>query len=161
MCGFGVQVGRVDRDALERMGAVLAPRGAGGSGLWAGESVGMVHRRLAVIDLSSLGAQPMRDGELTIVFNGCIYNHHELRAELRARGHAFVSTSDTEVLLKGWREWGEDLPGHLYGMFAFVLTAGARTVLVRDRLGIKPLYLAATPRGLRVASTLPALLAAG
>src|SRR3954469_8273322 len=161
MCGFGVELGRVDRDALERMGAVLAPLGPDGSGLWTGDGVGMVHRRLSVIDLSELGGQPMRDGELTIVFNGCIYNHHELRAELRALGHAFVSTSDTEVLLKGWREWGEDLPDHLHGMFAFVLTDGERTVLVRDRLGIKPLYLAATPRGLRAASTLPALLAAG
>ncbi len=157
MCGFGVLLGSPDRDALERMGAVLAPRGPDGYGIDA-ES-GMVHRRLAVIDLSDAGAQPMRDGELTVVFNGCIYNHHELRAELRERGHEFVSTSDTEVLLKGWREWGEDLPKHLFGMFAFVLRDGARTVLCRDRLGIKPLYLSAD--GTRIASTLPALLAAG
>jgi asparagine synthase (glutamine-hydrolysing) len=161
MCGFGVQLGRVDRDALERMGAVLAPRGPDGSGLWLGDGVGMVHQRLAVIDLSELGAQPMRDGELTIVFNGCIYNHHELRAELRALGHSFASHSDTEVLLKGWREWGEDLPLHLNGMFAFALHDGTRTVLVRDRLGIKPLYLAEAGGSLRAASTLPALLAGG
>src|SRR5829696_677418 len=141
------------------MGASLAPRGPDGYGVWTDGDVGMVHRRLAVIDLSAGGAQPMRDGELTIVFNGCIYNHHDLRAELRALGHEFVSTSDTEVLLKGWREWGEDLPNHLFGMFAFVLRDGARTVLARDRLGVKPLYL--TADGSRIASTLPALLAAG
>ena len=120
----------------------------------------MVHRRLAVIDLSDAGAQPMRDGELTIVFNGCIYNHHELRAELRALGHEFVSTSDTEVLLKGWREWGEDLPKHLFGMFAFVLRDGAAHGPVPRPAGDQ----AAVPDGAtatRIASTLPALLAAG
>jgi asparagine synthase (glutamine-hydrolysing) len=168
MCGFGIEVrrdGPPDRDALERMGASMEPRGPDGSGLWIDGRVGMVHRRLAIIDLSERGAQPMRDEALglTIVFNGCIYNHHELRGELIAAGHEFVSLSDTEVLLKGWAEWGEDLPSHLMGMFAFALheeTSG-RTVLVRDRLGVKPLYLAEVDGGLRVASTLPALLAAG
>jgi len=90
MCGFGVECGAPDRAVLERMGDALAPRGPDGHGLWIDGRVGMVHRRLAVIDLSEAGAQPMRDGELTIVFNGCIYNHHELRAELRALGHSFV-----------------------------------------------------------------------
>ena len=89
MCGFGVEVrrdGPADREALERMGAVLEPRGPDGSGLWTDGGAGMVHRRLAIIDLSQLGAQPMRDGDTTIVFNGCIYNHHELRARAdRAR----------------------------------------------------------------------------
>ena len=127
MCGFGIEVrrdGPPDRDALERMGAALAPRGPDGSGVWVEGRAGMVHRRLAVIDLSELGAQPMRDGDTTSVFNGCIYNHHELRAELRALGHEFVSLSDTEVLLKGWAQWGEDLPSHLFGMFAFALRDG-------------------------------------
>jgi asparagine synthase (glutamine-hydrolysing) len=161
MCGFGVEVGHVERDALERMGASLAPRGPDGSGVWIGEGVGLVHRRLAIIDLSDAGAQPMHDDGLTIVFNGCIYNHHELRAELRALGHSFVSVSDTEVLLKGWREWGEDLPRHLLGMFAFCIVDGGRIVFARDRLGIKPLYLTESAGGLRAASTLPALLRAG
>jgi asparagine synthase (glutamine-hydrolysing) len=169
VCGFGVEVrhdgGRPDRDALERMGASLAPRGPDGAGVRAQGAVGMVHRRLAIIDLSERGAQPMHDAALglTIVFNGCIYNHHELRAELRRLGHAFVSTSDTEVLLKGWAEWGEALPEHLAGMFAFCLVeeATGRTVLVRDRLGVKPLYLAEFEGGLRAASSLPALLRAG
>src|SRR4051794_32400260 len=166
MCGFGIEIrrdGPADRDALERMGAVVAPRGPDGSGYWSEGGVGMVHRRLSVIDLSELGAQPMRDeaAGLTIVFNGCIYNHHELRAELRALGHPFRSLSDTEVLLRGWVQWGEDLPDHLLGMFAFAIHDGARTFLVRDRLGIKPLYLAEAEGALRVASTLPALVAGG
>ena len=164
MCGFAIEVrrdGRADRDALERMGAVLEPRGPDGSGVWVDRGVGMVHRRLAIIDLSELGAQPMRDeaAGLTIVFNGCIYNHHELRGELIALGHSFRSLSDTEVLLRGWVQWGEDLPSHLYGMFAFAIHDGARTFLVRDRLGIKPLYLAEVGR--RAARRFDAAGAAG
>jgi len=169
VCGFGVELRRdaaPDRAALERMHAALAPRGPDGDGIWLDGRAGMVHRRLAIIDLSELGAQPMRDEELglAIVFNGCIYNHHELRAELTALGHAFRSTSDTEVILRGWVEWGEGVLDRLAGMFAFALLEieSGRCVLVRDRLGIKPLYLAELPGGgLRAASTLPALVAAG
>ena len=126
---------------------------------------GFVHRRLAIIDLSERGAQPMRDDALglTVVFNGCIYNHRELRAELERLGHAFVSTSDTEVLLKGWAQWGERMLDRLAGMFAFALFEDSgRLVLARDRLGVKPLYLAELPGGgLRAASSLPALVRAG
>src|SRR5215218_3629884 len=148
------------------MHAALAPRGPDGEGIWVDGGAGMVHRRLAVIDLSELGAQPMRDDALglAVVFNGCIYNHLELRAELEGLGHTFTSTSDTEVVLRGWREWGMATPDRLAGMFAFALleTRTGRCVFVRDRLGIKPLYLADLPGGgLRAASTLPALLAAG
>ena len=168
MCGFGVELRRdraPDRAALERMHAALAPRGPDGEGVWLDGGAGMVHRRLAIIDLSELGAQPMRDEALglAVVFNGCIYNHRELRAELERLGHGFRSTSDTEVVLRGWAEWGEGLLDRLAGMFAFALleTGSGRCALVRDRLGIKPLYLAELPGGLRAASTLPALLAAG
>jgi asparagine synthase (glutamine-hydrolysing) len=100
VCGFGVEVrpgGRPDRDALERMGAALAARGPDGHGLWLDGDAGLVHRRLAIIDLSERGAQPMRDDALglSVVFNGCIYNHVELRRELEGHGHRFASTSDT------------------------------------------------------------------
>src|SRR3954469_17141761 len=169
MCGFGVELrsgGRVDRDALERMGASLSPRGPDGQGTWTGERAGLVHRGLAIINLSERGAQPMRDEALglRVVFNGCIYNHRELHGELERRGHAFASTSDTEVLLKGWAEWGEGMLDRLKGMFAFCLVEErtGRLVLARDRLGIKPLSLAELPGGgLRAASSLPALVRAG
>jgi asparagine synthase (glutamine-hydrolysing) len=169
VCGFGVELrpeGAPDRDALERMGEALQPRGPDGDGLWLGQRAGLVHRRLAVIDLTEAGAQPMHDAGLglRVTFNGCIYNHRELRRELEGAGHRFASTSDTEVLLKGWAEWGERVLDRLKGMFAFCLIeeATGRAVLARDRLGVKPLYLADLPGGgLRAASTLPALLAAG
>jgi asparagine synthase (glutamine-hydrolysing) len=169
MCGFAAELrpgGAPDRDALERMGEALAPRGPDGAGLWLDASVGLAHRRLAIIDLTETGAQPMRDGQhgLRVVFNGCIYNHRELHRELESRGHAFTSTSDTEVLLKGWAEWGEAMLDRLKGMFAFCLVEErtGRVVLARDRLGIKPLYLADLPGGgLRAASSLPALVRAG
>jgi asparagine synthase (glutamine-hydrolysing) len=169
MCGFAAELRRdraPDREALERMGEALAPRGPDGAGLWTNGRAGLVHRRLAIIDLSERGAQPMRDAALglTVVFNGCIYNHRELRRELEGRGHAFASTSDTEVLLRGWAEWGEGMLDRLAGMFAFCLVEErtGRCVLARDRLGIKPLYLAELPGGgLRAASTLPALVRAG
>ncbi len=169
MCGFAAELratGAPDRDALERMGEALAPRGPDGAGLWLDGGVGLVHRRLAIIDLSETGAQPMHDTVhgLRVVFNGCIYNHRELRRELEALGHSFASTSDTEVLLKGWVEWGEAMLDRLAGMFAFCLVEerSGRLVLGRDRLGVKPLYLAELPGGgLRAASSLPALLRAG
>ncbi|MFN3613336.1 MAG: N-acetylglutaminylglutamine amidotransferase, partial [Rubrimonas sp.] len=108
---------------------------------------------------------PFHDAELglTICFNGCIYNYPELRAELQEKGHRFVSSGDTEVILKAWAEWGPKAPERLMGMFAFALheAATGRTFLVRDRFGIKPMYLAEGPGRLRFASTLPALLAAG
>ncbi|WP_354700883.1 Asparagine synthetase [glutamine-hydrolyzing] 1 [Paraconexibacter sp. AEG42_29] len=169
MCGFAGELrprAAVDRDVLTRMSARLAPRGPDGDGVWTRANVGLAHRRLKVIDLSERGAQPMTDDALglTIVFNGCIYNHHELREELRSLGHAFDSVSDTEVLLRGWAQWGEGLLERLLGMFAFALVdhASGRVTLVRDRLGVKPLYLAPLPDGgLRFGSTLPALVAGG
>jgi asparagine synthase (glutamine-hydrolysing) len=125
-----------------------------------------VHRRLKIIDLSARGDQPLVDPELglVIVFNGCIYNHDELRAELVAAGYSFHSRSDTEVILKAFHHWGpERFVDHLIGMFAFAIAepATGRVVLGRDRLGIKPLYLADVDGALRFASTLPALLAGG
>ena len=99
---------------------------------------------------------------LTVVFNGCIYNHARLREELEGAGYRFFSNSDTEVLLKAYHRWGEAFVDRLAGMFAFCIVErdSGRAVLGRDRLGIKPLYLAEGPGRLRFASTLPALVAA-
>jgi asparagine synthase (glutamine-hydrolysing) len=169
MCGIAGELRRAappDRDALDRMSASLAPRGPDGAGSWFHDGTALAHRRLAIIDLSERGAQPMIDDELglTVVFNGIIYNHRELRAELEGAGARFRSESDTEVLLKGWAEWGEGLLDRLVGMFAFCLVehASGRCVLARDRLGIKPLYLQELrDGGLRIASSLPAIVAGG
>jgi asparagine synthase (glutamine-hydrolysing) len=169
MCGLGgeVAVGRApDLDALARIGDALAPRGPDGAGDWHDSSVALVHRRLKIIDLSARGDQPLLDPDLGLViaFNGCVYNHHELRAELGAAGYSFRSTSDTEVILKAFHHWGaERFVDHLIGMFAFAIVepARGRVVLGRDRLGIKPLYIAEVEGALRFASTLPALLAGG
>lgn len=169
MCGLSGEIrydgGRPDLAAVERMTDRLSPRGPDGRGMWSQGPVALGHRRLKIIDLSERGAQPMTDSEngLTGVFNGCVYNYRELRDELRGLGHRFTSTSDTEVILKAYRHWGTDFVDHLVGMFAIVIVESdtGRVILVRDRLGIKPLYLAQSPGRLRFASTLPALLAAG
>lgn len=169
MCGLAGEVawGRApDLDALARMAEALAPRGPDAAGAWREGGVALVHRRLKIIDLSSRGDQPLLDRELglAIAFNGCIYNHSELRAELRAAGYRFHSTSDTEVIVKAFHHWGaERFVDHLIGMFAFAIVecATGRVVLGRDRLGIKPLYLAEVQGAVRFASTLPALLAGG
>ncbi len=147
------------------MVATMADRGPDGQGSWASDRVALSHRRLKIIDLSSTGDQPMTDDVLglTIAFNGCIYNHRELRRELEREGYDFFSTSDTEVILKAYDRWGHRCVERLAGMFAFALYEHGtqRLVLARDRLGVKPLYLAEVASGLRFASTLPALLAGG
>jgi asparagine synthase (glutamine-hydrolysing) len=169
MCGLAGELawGRPpDLDALARIANALAPRGPDGAGDWHESGIALVHRRLKIIDLSARADQPMVDSELGLViaFNGCIYNHNELRAELVGAGYAFRSTSDTEVILKAFHRWGpERFVDHLIGMFAFAIVeqTSGRVVLGRDRLGIKPLYLAELDGALRFASTLPALLAGG
>ena len=154
-----------DTTAVARMVESLVPRGPDGQGSASFGRVAFGHRRLSVIDLSPCGSQPMVDNELglTAVFNGCIYDYRELRAELEGHGYRFFSHSDTEVILKGYAHWGTDVVSHLHGMFAFVIHERdtGRVVMARDRLGIKPLYVSETPKRLRFASTLPALLRAG
>jgi asparagine synthase (glutamine-hydrolysing) len=122
-----------------------------------------VHRRLTIIDLSAAGAQPMIDNELglRLVFNGCIYNYRELRQELQAKGYRFFSESDSEVILKAYHAWGERAVERFLGMFAFAIAEreSGRVLLARDRLGIKPLYVARSAGRLRFASSLPALAA--
>lgn len=165
ICGELRKDGAADAGAVARMNATMGDRGPDGSGVWSQGPVALGHRRLKIIDLSECAAQPMTDPELglTVVFNGCIYNYPELREELAREGYRFFSTSDTEVLLKAYHRWGEGFVDRLLGMFAFCVVErdSGRAVLGRDRLGIKPLYLADTNGALRFASTLPALLAAG
>jgi asparagine synthase (glutamine-hydrolysing) len=147
------------------MAARTAARGPDGSGAWTAGRVALAHRRLKVIDLSEAGRQPMVDEELglAIVFNGCIYNHRELRRELEGAGYRFFSASDTEVLLKAYDRWGPELVQRLHGMFAFAIVEieSGRAMLARDRLGIKPLYFAALGDRFRFASTPQALIAGG
>ncbi|HEU4349078.1 MAG TPA: N-acetylglutaminylglutamine amidotransferase [Actinoplanes sp.] len=169
MCGIAGELrfdGRTaDREAVRRMLPCLESRGPDGEGFFARGPVSFGHRRLKIIDLSEAGTQPMTDAELglTLVFNGCIYNYRQLRDELRGYGYRFFSTSDTEVIIKAYHRWGPDCVQHFLGMFAFAILEheSGRVMLARDRLGIKPLYLASAPGRLRFASTLPALLAAG
>ncbi|MEV6637629.1 N-acetylglutaminylglutamine amidotransferase [Actinoplanes sp. NPDC051470] len=169
MCGIAGELRfdqrPADADAVRAMLPCLESRGPDGEGLETRGAVVLGHRRLKIIDLSDAGRQPMTDDELglTLVFNGCIYNYQQLRDELRGYGYTFFSTSDTEVILKAYHRWGAGCVDHFLGMFAFAIVEhGSGTVmLARDRLGIKPLYLAETPGRLRFASTLPALLAAG
>ncbi|MDP1750351.1 MAG: asparagine synthase (glutamine-hydrolyzing), partial [Reyranella sp.] len=157
----------VDRAELGRMNDRMAARGPDGSRQWAGADgrIGLAHRRLAIIDLSEGGAQPMQsaDGRLTITFNGEIYNYRELRAELQAKGHKFDSESDTEVLLQLYADCGPAMVGRLRGMFAFGLwdARSRQLLLARDPLGIKPLYWADDGWTLRFASQAKALLAGG
>lgn len=157
----------VDAAAVVRMREAMAPRGPDGRGLWttpAGDLV-LGHRRLAILDLSDAGAQPMVDPESgnVVVYNGEIYNFPELRAELEARGVRFRTRSDTEALLHLYRLEGERMVERLRGMFAFALwdARAQRLLLARDPLGIKPLYVADDGRVLRFASQVKALLASG
>ncbi|HIG87691.1 MAG TPA: asparagine synthase (glutamine-hydrolyzing) [Planctomycetes bacterium] len=167
MCGIagiflGDNQGRVDSVLLERMTASMRHRGPNGSGTWSEGRFGLGHRRLSIIDLSDKGAQPMSDpaGKIWVSFNGEIYNWLAVRDELKALGHVFSSECDTEVLAAGWQEWGPDLPHKLHGMFAFAIVDLRRKslFLVRDRLGIKPLYWAKVGADLLFASEIRALL---
>ncbi|GAA0918648.1 N-acetylglutaminylglutamine amidotransferase [Virgisporangium aurantiacum] len=169
MCGFGGEIrfdGRgPDEEAVRRMSPCLDPRGPDGHGFWSNERAAFVHHRLKIIDLSDAGTQPMTDTGLglTLVFNGCIYNYKQLRASLIDEGYRFVSTSDTEVIIKAFHRWGPRCVERFYGMWAFAMIdhRTGTVVLSRDRLGIKPMYIAESPQRLRFASNLQSLLAAG
>ena len=166
MCGiygaFSTDAARpVQADVLERMGHVLAHRGPDGEGRHVAGPLGMGMCRLSIIDLAS-GRQPMsnEDGTLWVVFNGEIYNYRELTSDLAARGHRFATASDTEVLVHLYEEYGDRCVEPLRGMFAFAIWDGPRRelFLARDRLGIKPLYYAATSDGFLFGSELKALI---
>ncbi|MET0247156.1 MAG: XrtA/PEP-CTERM system amidotransferase [Sphingomonas sp.] len=153
----------VDPARIAQMADAMAHRGPDGSGVWTGPGIGLGHRRLSIIDLGG-GAQPMasQDGEIVVSYNGEIYNFQEIRVELQALGARFLTNSDTEILLHGWRAWGPDLLGRLNGMFAFALyDAATRSLfLARDRFGVKPLHYTQLSDGaIAFASELKGLLA--
>jgi asparagine synthase (glutamine-hydrolysing) len=133
------------RARIEKAAARIRFRGPDGEGNWADDYCALAHSRLAIIDLSPLGAQPMSRNGLVITFNGEIFNYADVRAELGGLGHRFQSHSDTEVLLAGWRQWGERLLPRLVGMFAFAIWDQRQRTLfaARDRFGEKPLVYAA------------------
>lgn len=169
MCGIAGEL-RFDRRpadlaAVERITHHLAPRGPDAHGFHSHGPVALGHRRLKIMDLAEASGQPMIDSDLglSMVFNGAIYNYPELRAELEALGYRFFSGGDTEVLLKGYHAWGEQLLPKLNGMFAFAVWERdtQNLFIARDRLGVKPLYLSRTGQRLRFASSLPALLQGG
>src|SRR5687768_15156683 len=170
MCGIAGLVGRsLPEDAeavVDRMSCALARRGPDGEGVHRWPDAVFGHRRLAIIDLSEDGRQPMLsdDGTIGVVFNGAIYNFQDLRRELEASGCRFRSECDTEVLVHGYRQWGIDaLLPKLRGMFAVGIWDNPRRTLtlVRDRLGVKPLVYAIRDGQLAFASTITALHAAG
>ncbi|MFF8382510.1 asparagine synthase (glutamine-hydrolyzing) [Streptomyces kanasensis] len=169
MCGITGYVSfhrdaRREKPVIEAMTATLTPRGPDAGGVWTGEHAAIGHRRLAVIDIAG-GVQPMldrpQDPTTVLTYSGEVYNHHELRAELRGLGHTFHTRSDTEVVLRAYAQWGEGMADHLEGMFAFGIwdEREQRLVLVRDRLGVKPLFWAAVDGGLAFGSEPKALFA--
>ena len=146
------------------MTAEMVHRGPDEGGIWVADGCTLGHRRLRIIDLSASGAQPMTDEaqRIAVVFNGEIFNYRELREQLQERGHAFVGRSDTEVILRGYQEWGEKVVSKLLGMFAIGLwdAKAKKLLLARDRYGKKPLFYSHKEEELSFASELEALLAA-
>lgn len=165
MCGIGGQLLHLEETPdvmmLRDMAHSMRNRGPDDEGYFISNHIGMVHRRLSIRDLSSLGHCPMGsvDGVVQVVFNGEIYNWRELRRELESKGYLFVSESDTEVLVHGYAAWGEKVVERLIGMFALAIWDGnSKSLLIaRDRIGEKPLFYFATQGGLVFASSLESL----
>jgi asparagine synthase (glutamine-hydrolysing) len=151
----------IDRERLTAMTSVVAHRGPDADGFFVGAGIGLGHRRLSIIDLSS-GDQPLtnEDGTIWVVFNGEIYNFAEIRTELESLGHRFRTRTDTEVIVHGYEQWGDRAVDRFRGMFAFALwdERARRLLLVRDRVGVKPLYYSATASGVTFGSEIKSLL---
>ncbi|CAN3979246.1 asparagine synthase (glutamine-hydrolyzing) [Kitasatospora purpeofusca] len=169
MCGITGWVSfhqdvRHSAPVIEAMTATMTLRGPDAGGVWLGRHAALGHRRLAVIDIDG-GAQPMPDRRdepgVVLTYSGEVYNHHQLRAELRAKGHRFETRSDTEVVLRAYQEWGDALVERLEGMYAFAVwdEREQRLLLVRDRLGVKPLFWAEIDGGVAFGSEPKALFA--
>ena len=148
MCGiigiFNLNKETVNRKVLQSMADKIAHRGPDGQGYFIKDNIGLAHKRLAILDVSKKGAQPMssKNNKWTIVFNGCIYNFSELKQELKSKGHTFISETDTEVICEGLDEYGTEFFERLNGMFAIAAwnNETKELFLSRDRFGIKPLY---------------------
>lgn len=164
ICGFLATGPGLPESTLLRMNDSIQRRGPDGAGHYFDGTVGLAMRRLAIIDLAG-GRQPIfnEDRTVCVVFNGELYNYREVRGRLEAKGHRFSTDSDTETLVHLYEEYGADLPVHLEGMFAFaVWDLKTRTLLLgRDRLGIKPLYIAETSAGIVFGSEIKCLLESG
>src|ERR1700722_15274281 len=167
MCGIAGVLAREsapDERAVRRMNAALRHRGPDAEGLWTRGRASLGHRRLSIIDLSPEATQPLlnESGTIGVVVNGEIYNFVDLRADLVRRGHTFRSSSDSEVVVHLYEEYGDDFVSRLQGMFAFALwdSMRERLVLARDRAGKKPLFYRALPSGMAFASELHALVSA-
>jgi asparagine synthase (glutamine-hydrolysing) len=167
MCGIGgawVRAsGSVDPSALDRMSAAMRERGPDDQGEYLAPGIGLVHRRLSILDLSPAGRCPISndDGSIQVVHNGEIYNFAELRRELEGLGHRFRSSGDSEVVVRAYEQWGTEVAKRMLGMFAIAIwdAKRRRLVLMRDRLGQKPLYLLTRSDRVTFASTLNAIRA--
>ncbi|PZU15492.1 MAG: asparagine synthetase B, partial [Citromicrobium sp.] len=169
MCGISGLVSlngtSVSPAKLRRMTDAIAHRGPDGEGHWIEQGVGFGHRRLAIIDLSPAGHQPMisADQRYVMTYNGEVYNFRELRIELEAKGYWFHSQTDSEVVLCAFAEWGVDALHRFNGMFAFAIydRRERRLTLARDRYGIKPLYYGQSGQWLAFGSEQKSILASG
>src|SRR6266567_4883652 len=177
MCGIAGLITQTPEARIDAMLKSIEHRGRDDEGMWTssaiskeGQIVCFGHRRLSIIDTSSAGHQPMlsHDGRYVLILNGEIYNYRELREQLASKGHQFRTQTDTEVLIAAWAEWGTDCLAKLNGMFAFALWDDSARVLflVRDHLGIKPLYFAQVSDNLKFvelafASEIKSILASG
>lgn len=154
---------KIDPGLIDSMTDVMEHRGPDDRGTFIGKGVGLGHRRLSIIDLSPLGHQPMtnEDGTVAVVFNGEIYNYLELRGELLKLGHKFRSSTDTEVIVHAYEEYGKEFPSRFNGMFAIGIWDSAKKelLLARDRLGVKPLYYHRNGQSISFASEIKSLLA--
>ena len=166
MCGivgiYNFDSAPIDERILINMARLISHRGPDDEGFWIGSGIGLGHRRLSIIDLTSTGHQPLcnEDESVWIVFNGEIYNYKEIRYILEGKGHQFRSQSDTEVIVHAYEEWGEACVQKLNGMFAFGIWDDRKKelFLVRDRLGVKPLYYFIDDKGIAFASEIKSIL---
>lgn len=163
MCGFVGILNKngkpADPSVLEGMASVINYRGPDEEGIFLDGNIGLYHKRLSIIDLST-GRQPMTFNDCTIVYNGEIYNYIELKEQLKSRGHEFITKSDTEVILHMYKEYGDDFINDLNGMFAFIIydKSNSRLLIARDHFGIKPLYWYEDDRKILFGSEIKAIL---